>query len=61
MTAAQAARVILDGVRADQWRILVGDDAHELDRRVRNDPESAYSAEFHESFSSEVGWGLGGL
>ncbi len=31
MTAAEAATVILDGVRADRWRILVGDDAHRLD------------------------------
>ncbi len=27
MSAAQAATIILDGVRADTWRILVGDDA----------------------------------
>jgi NAD(P)-dependent dehydrogenase (short-subunit alcohol dehydrogenase family) len=42
MTAAQAATAILDGVRAGRWRILVGDDAHALDERVRADPESAY-------------------
>lgn len=60
-TAAQAATIILDGVRADRWRILVGDDAHELDRRVRNDPESAYTLDFYESFSNEVGWGLGSI
>lgn len=42
MTAAQAAKVILDGVRADRWRILVGDDAHALDKAVRADPENAY-------------------
>lgn len=42
MTAAQAATVILDGVRAGRWRILVGDDAHRLDERVRADPESVY-------------------
>ena len=30
-TAAQAAKIILDGVKADRWRILVGDDAHKLD------------------------------
>ena len=41
-TAAQAATVILDGVRAGKWRILVGDDAHALDAAVRNDPERAY-------------------
>src|SRR4249920_100078 len=28
MTAAAAATVILDGVKAGRWRILVGDDAH---------------------------------
>lgn len=42
MTAAAAATVILDGVRADRWRILVGDDAHKLDERVRADPENVY-------------------
>ena len=30
-----AAKIILDGVKADRWRILVGDDAHLLDERVR--------------------------
>ena len=34
-TAAQAAKIILDGVKAERWRILVGDDAHKLDERVR--------------------------
>jgi NAD(P)-dependent dehydrogenase (short-subunit alcohol dehydrogenase family) len=60
MTAAAAATVILDGVRADRWRILVGDDAHKLDARVRADPENAYTPEFFESFAKEVGWRLGG-
>jgi hypothetical protein len=45
MTAAQAATVILDGVRAGKWRILVGDDAHALDQAVRADPEAAYGPE----------------
>src|ERR1700719_3676916 len=39
MTAAAAAKVILDGVKAGQWRILVGDDAHRLDALVRQTPE----------------------
>jgi NAD(P)-dependent dehydrogenase (short-subunit alcohol dehydrogenase family) len=43
MTAAEAATVILDGVRAGKWRILVGDDAHRLDEAVRADPENAYA------------------
>jgi NAD(P)-dependent dehydrogenase (short-subunit alcohol dehydrogenase family) len=42
VTAAQAATVILDGVRDERWRILIGDDAHALDEAVRADPLSAY-------------------
>jgi NAD(P)-dependent dehydrogenase (short-subunit alcohol dehydrogenase family) len=42
LNGAQAATIILDGVRADKWRILVGDDAHLLDEKVRADPEAAY-------------------
>ena len=45
MTADQAATVILDGVRAGEWRILVGEDAKRLDERVRADPWSVYGAE----------------
>jgi NAD(P)-dependent dehydrogenase (short-subunit alcohol dehydrogenase family) len=41
-TAAEAATIILDGVRDGRWRILVGDDAHRLDEAVRADPEHAY-------------------
>ena len=59
MTAAAAATVILDGVKADRWRILVGDDAHQLDERVRHAPEEAYEAEFFEDFAAEVGWRVG--
>jgi len=58
-TAAQAAKIILDGVKADRWRILVGDDAHRLDARVRETPEKAYTPEFYESFVKEVGWSIG--
>jgi len=59
MTAAAAAKVILEGVKAERWRILVGDDAHLLDQRVRQTPELAYDAEFYQSFVAEVGWRLG--
>jgi NAD(P)-dependent dehydrogenase (short-subunit alcohol dehydrogenase family) len=59
MTAAQAAAVILDGVRSNSWRILVGADAHLIDRRVRADPEHAYDREFFEGFAREAGWKLG--
>jgi NAD(P)-dependent dehydrogenase (short-subunit alcohol dehydrogenase family) len=60
MTAAAAAKVILDGVKAERWRILVGDDAHLLDKWVRNDPENAYEVDFFERFAQESGWALGG-
>jgi NAD(P)-dependent dehydrogenase (short-subunit alcohol dehydrogenase family) len=39
---AEAARVILDGVPAGAWRILIGDEARRLDAAVRADPEAAY-------------------
>jgi NAD(P)-dependent dehydrogenase (short-subunit alcohol dehydrogenase family) len=45
-SAAQAATVILDGVRAERWRILVGDDAVSLDELVREYPHQAYGDEF---------------
>ena len=47
-TAAQAATVILDAVKAGQWRILVGQDAHDIDELVRAHPEDAYEPEFIE-------------
>jgi NAD(P)-dependent dehydrogenase (short-subunit alcohol dehydrogenase family) len=59
MTAAQAATVILDGVKADRWRILVGADAERIDQRVREAPERAYDLDFFESFAKEVGWKVG--
>ncbi|MGA9278551.1 SDR family NAD(P)-dependent oxidoreductase, partial [Ilumatobacter sp.] len=54
MTAAEAATVILDGVRADRWRILVGTDAHQLDAAVRANPENAYDPGFGEMLFSEL-------
>ena len=51
-SADQAASIILDGVRANRWRILVGEDAHVLDRMVRNDPENAYEAGFMDALRS---------
>ena len=59
-TAAQAAKIILDGVKADEWRILVGDDAHRLDEMVRADPEHAYEADFFQRMAESTGWALGG-
>jgi NAD(P)-dependent dehydrogenase (short-subunit alcohol dehydrogenase family) len=45
-SADQAAAIILAGVSANRWRILVGEDAERLDRMVRSDPESAYEGSF---------------
>jgi NAD(P)-dependent dehydrogenase (short-subunit alcohol dehydrogenase family) len=59
-TAAEAAKIILDGVRAERWRILVGEDAHVMDRLVREDPEQAYEPAFHERLIAATGWRLGG-
>ena len=42
LSAAQAAAIILDGVRSGTWRILVGQDAAMIDERIRANPEAAY-------------------
>ena len=42
LTAADAATIILDGVRSGAWRILVGKDAETLDAAIRADPDGAY-------------------
>jgi NAD(P)-dependent dehydrogenase (short-subunit alcohol dehydrogenase family) len=43
---AEAAARILDGVRRNHWRILIGEDAEIIDAAVRADPEHAYDREF---------------
>ncbi len=53
VSAAQAATIILDGVRRDAWRILVGEDAHLLDRMVREAPETAYEQSFLEEVQKQ--------
>ena len=60
-TAAEAASIILDGVREERWRILVGHDAHVLDELVRETPEAAYEEEFYERLTSQTDWRLGQL
>jgi len=52
-TAAQAATIMLDGVRNDAWRILVGEDAHVIDRMVREAPEAAYEQSFLEALQKQ--------
>ena len=60
-SASEAAKIILDGVKADRWRILVGDDAHKMDAMVRADPEEAYEPDFFQRLTKEVGWQLNAI
>ena len=53
LSAASAATIILDGVRKNQWRILVGDDAVVIDQMVRSTPELAYEPEFWQSLQAQ--------
>ena len=55
-SAAEAATIILEGVKADRWRILVGSDAQLMDRMVRDDPEHAYEEQFFARFAAAAGW-----
>jgi NAD(P)-dependent dehydrogenase (short-subunit alcohol dehydrogenase family) len=53
VTAAEAATVILDGVRSGAWRILIGKDAARLDAFVRANPDATYDyAEMRKSFQA---------
>ncbi|MGH7063447.1 MAG: SDR family NAD(P)-dependent oxidoreductase [Stellaceae bacterium] len=58
-SAAEAAKIILDGVRAERWRILVGADAQIIDEMVRRTPERAYDTDFFDEFAAEAGWRIG--
>ncbi|MEM7098602.1 MAG: SDR family NAD(P)-dependent oxidoreductase [Pseudomonadota bacterium] len=51
-TASDAATIILNGVRAERWRILVGTDAEQLDQAVRAHPEQAYEPGFRDALRS---------
>jgi NAD(P)-dependent dehydrogenase (short-subunit alcohol dehydrogenase family) len=53
VTAAEAATIILDGVRSGAWRILIGEDARMIDAAVRANPEAAY--DYAELFSRPAG------
>src|ERR1700745_1421804 len=55
-SAAQAATIILDGVKADRWRILVGADAHNIDEMARQSLERAYDIAFFDEFARAAGW-----
>jgi NAD(P)-dependent dehydrogenase (short-subunit alcohol dehydrogenase family) len=49
VSAAEAATIILDGVRSGAWRILIGEDATMIDAAVRAKPGAAY--DYAELFS----------
>ena len=46
VSPAQAAEIILQGVKDENWRILVGKDAVALDEAVRESPLEAYDLDF---------------
>lgn len=52
-TAAEAATIILDGMRSKQWRILVGDDAVGMDAMVREEPQKAYTLDFFQRLQAK--------
>ncbi len=51
-SAAEAATIILDGVKAGEWRILVGNDAHALDAALRANPGAAYTQAFTDELTA---------
>ena len=57
-SAAEAATVILQGVRDSRWRILIGPDAHALDALVRAQPEAAYEELFVQPLRDAGYWKL---
>jgi hypothetical protein len=51
-TAGEAANVILEAVRNKQWRVLIGQDAHDLDRLIRESPAEAYEKSMIEKINA---------
>jgi NAD(P)-dependent dehydrogenase (short-subunit alcohol dehydrogenase family) len=60
-SAAEAAEIILTGVKESNWRILVGQDAHVLDELVRQSPKEAYEESFIDKLKSKTTWKLGDI
>jgi NAD(P)-dependent dehydrogenase (short-subunit alcohol dehydrogenase family) len=46
LPSADAASIIIDGVRNGRWRILVGEDCAFIDAKARAEPENAYGFQF---------------
>jgi len=53
ITPDAAADIILNGVRNNHWRILVGKDAEALDRAVRKHPHQTYDLDFNKYVKAE--------
>lgn len=51
-TAAEAATIILDAVKAGEWRVLVGPDADDIDQLLRAKPTEAYTDKFMDELES---------
>ncbi|MCB1646272.1 MAG: SDR family NAD(P)-dependent oxidoreductase [Pseudomonadales bacterium] len=52
-SAASAASMMLDAVRNEKWRVLLGEDAHALDQVVRANPEQAYDPDFWQKLQED--------
>ena len=55
-SAAEAATIILNGVRQEKWRILIGADAECMDGLVREAPEQAYEQVFVDRLRAAGHW-----
>ncbi len=55
-SAAEAATIILNGVREEKWRILIGADAECMDSLVRDAPEQAYEQIFLDRLRAAGHW-----
>lgn len=53
LPAADAAKIILEGVKNKQWRILIGSDTVTLDQLVRESPDTAYDPDFVDRWQNE--------
>ena len=53
-SAKEAAKVILDGVKADRWRILVGADAHRLDELDADEHEQEVAEQAHQFHDADA-------
>jgi NAD(P)-dependent dehydrogenase (short-subunit alcohol dehydrogenase family) len=55
-SAAEAATIILNGVREEKWRILIGADAECMDALAREAPEQAYEQIFIDRLRAAGHW-----